>query len=267
MVQIATYFKRFRHYFSMAMRSNNPLFKEEYFRGQGTGAAGTECMTIEGTVQKILFLFTVLAAVFAYSFFVISPNLIGISAAGLGMLLLAIFGALIGFAVVFRKEWAFFLAPIYTVIQGILLGFISLLYETAFSGIVLQAIVLTLADFAIIFAAYHFRVIRVTDDLKMGILASTGAIATIYLVSIVSNFAGHPIPYIHDAGPVGIIFSIVVVVIASLNFLLDFNFIEEGAKNKVPKCMEWYGAFGLMVTFVWVYLEILKLLGKLRKRR
>ena len=167
---------------------------------------------------------------------------------------------------IFKPKLARFTAPVYALVEGLLLGAISHVYNLQFDGIVVQAVGLTLGVFAIMLGLYATRVIKVTDKLRMGIVVATGAVMLVYMVSLVARLFGANLPFIHDTGPIGILFSLVVVVIASLNLVLDFDFIEQGANRGAPKYMEWYGAFGLLVTLVWLYLELLRLLSKLRSR-
>jgi uncharacterized YccA/Bax inhibitor family protein len=178
----------------------------------------------------------------------------------------AIGGFVIALVTIFKPKVARFTAPLYSVAQGLFVGAISKMYEVQFDGIVLQAVGLTIGVFAMMLVLYATGTIRVTDKLRKGIFAATGAIAIVYLVSIVARMFGSEIPMIHDAGAVGIGFSLLVVGIASANLLIDFDFIERGVKMGAPRYMEWYGAFGLMVTLVWLYLELLRLLSKLRSR-
>jgi uncharacterized YccA/Bax inhibitor family protein len=154
--------------------------------------------------------------------------------------------------------------PIYAGLEGLALGGISSLVEKAYQGIVLQAVELSVGVLAIMLFLYGVGLIRATERFKMGVVAATGAVCLVYLVGFVMSFFGAAIPYIHSSGPIGIGFSLVVVVIAALNLILDFDFIEKGVQNQAPKYMEWYGAFTLMVTLVWMYLEILRLLSKMR---
>jgi uncharacterized YccA/Bax inhibitor family protein len=152
-------------------------------------------------------------------------------------------------------------------LEGLFLGGISAFYEARYPGIVIQAVALTFGTAFALLMAYKSRLIRATENFKLGVFAATGGIFLLYLVSMVLGFFGIRIGFIHDSGPIGIGFSLVVVVIAALNLVLDFDFIEKGAEHGAPKFMEWYGAFGLVVTLVWLYLEILRLLGKLASRK
>ncbi|HEX2575658.1 MAG TPA: Bax inhibitor-1/YccA family protein [Aquihabitans sp.] len=182
-----------------------------------------------------------------------------------------IWGALIGALVlavvtIFKPKVARITAPLYAVAEGLVVGAISHAYEAQYEGIVLQAVGLTIGVFVMMLVLYASGTVRVTDKLRKGIFAATGAVMLVYLVSIVLRLFGADIPMIHESGPVGILFSLVVVGIAASNLLLDFDFIERGVQVGAPRYMEWYGAFGLMVTLVWLYLELLRLLSKLRER-
>lgn len=172
----------------------------------------------------------------------------------------------VGILTAFKPKLARFTAPIYAICEGVFVGGISKLYEVQFDGIVLQAVGLTVGVFAILLVLYSTGTVRVTDRFRKGVIAATGAIMLVYLASWIARMFGSNIPMIHDAGIVGIGFSLLVVGIASANLLLDFDFIERGVKLGAPRYMEWYGAFGLMVSLVWLYLELLRLLSKLRER-
>ena len=157
-------------------------------------------------------------------------------------------------------------APIYALFEGLFLGGISATLEARFPGIVIQAVGLTFGTLFGLLLAYKSGLIKVTENFRLGLFAATGGIFLLYMASFVMSFAGMRIPYIHESGLIGIGFSGFVVVIAALNLVLDFDFIESGSENRLPKYMEWYAAFGLMVTLIWLYVEILHLLTKLRSR-
>jgi len=178
----------------------------------------------------------------------------------------AIAGFLLAIVTIFLPKAARFTSPLYAVAEGVFLGAISHYYELSYDGIVLQAVGLTVGVFATMLLLFATRVIKVTRKFMIGVMAATGAVALVYLASFVVRLFGGDIPFIHDAGPVGIGFSLVVVVIAALNLVLDFDFIERGVAMQAPRHMEWYAAFGLLVTLVWLYLELLRLLSKLRSR-
>jgi uncharacterized YccA/Bax inhibitor family protein len=178
----------------------------------------------------------------------------------------AVVGLLTALAICFRHTWAPTLAPVYALTEGLFLGGVSASFEAQYPGIVIQAVGGTFGTLAGLLLAYQSGLIRATENLKLGIVAATGGICLVYLISLVGGLFGFPVPFIHEAGPVGIGFSLFVVVVAALNLVLDFDFIEQAADRGAPKYLEWYGAFALMVTLVWLYMEILRLLSKLRSR-
>ena len=183
----------------------------------------------------------------------------------------AIGGAIGGFVValvtVFKKTWAPYTAPLYAVLQGLFLGAISATFEQRFPGIVMQAVALTFGTLGALLMAYRSGLIKATENFKLGVVAATGGIAILYLVNIGMGLFGFKgMGFIHEGSLMGIAFSGFVVVIAALNLVLDFDFIEKGVEQGAPKYMEWYGAFGLLVTLVWLYLEMLRLLSKLQSR-
>ncbi|GKV66960.1 hypothetical protein NCCP2331_31130 [Sporosarcina sp. NCCP-2331] len=167
---------------------------------------------------------------------------------------------------IFLKKIAAYTAPLYALLEGLAIGGISAMYETQFSGITTQAILLTFGTLFSLLFIYKSGWIKVTQNFKLGVFAATGAVMFVYIADLILRFFGMNVLFIHETGLVGIIISAVIVVIAALNLVLDFDFIEEGAKQQAPKYMEWYGAFGLMVTLVWLYLEILRLISKLRSK-
>ena len=252
------------------MRSGNPALQESTFLDLGTGTvvrndAGT--MSLNGTVNKtgLLLLLTVLTAAYAWSQ-TMTPT--GEVAPGAGIYLWGgmIGGLVLALVTVFKKAWSPITAPLYAVIEGFFLGSISAIYNAQFQGIVMQAVMLTFGIMFALLFAYRSGLIKATENFKLGVVAATGGVALIYLATIGLGLFGIKIPFIHESGLIGIGFSLVVVVIASLNLVLDFDFIEKGVEAGAPKYMEWYGAFGLMVTLVWLYLELLRLLSKLQSR-
>jgi uncharacterized YccA/Bax inhibitor family protein len=178
-------------------------------------------------------------------------------------------GFIVAIITVFKKEWAPITVPIYAILEGGALGGISYMYNSLYDGIVTNAIFLTIGILLSLLTAYRSGYIKPTENFKLGIFAATGGIAIVYLINFVMGFFGSSmgIMQIDNASPMSIGFSVVVVIIAALNLVLDFDFIEEGAEKGAPKYMEWYGAFGLLVTLVWLYLEILRLLAKLNSRK
>jgi len=168
---------------------------------------------------------------------------------------------------IFKKQWAPITAPLYALAQGALLGGISAMFEMRYKGIAIQAVMLTFGTLVAMLLAYRTGLIRVNDKFRLGVVAATGGIALFYLVQLVLGFFGITFHTINSGSPIGIGFSLLVVGIAALNLVLDFDLIEQGARYNAPKYMEWYSAFALMITLVWLYLEILRLLSKMRSRQ
>ncbi|VAX36381.1 hypothetical protein MNBD_UNCLBAC01-1022 [hydrothermal vent metagenome] len=259
------------------MRTANPALSAKTFTQVRSFEQG-QTMTLQGTVNKSIILLTLLLVTASWvwgkvmqpvpmfegfegqavrSSFNVMPFIMGGFISGLIAAIITIF----------KKEWAAVTAPIYALCEGLFLGGISAMFEMRYPGIVIQAVALTFGTLFALLMAYKSGMIKATENFKLGIVAATGAIFLIYLVSFIMGFFGASIPMIHSSGPIGIGFSLVVVTIAALNLVLDFDFIEQGAEMGVPKYMEWYAAFGLMVTLVWLYMEILRLLAKLQSRR
>jgi len=244
------------------MRTANPTLNDKVF-ANAPATVGGQVMTLQGVVNKtfILALLLVISGGFSWQLVQANPQIGG---------LLSIGSALVGFILVlassFKPTWSPIIAPAYGVVEGIFVGVISARYSGLYDGIVLQAALLTLGILFALLFAYQSRLIQATENFKLGIVAATGGIAIVYLASIVLSFFGIQIPLIHESGLVGIGFSLVVVVIAALNLVLDFDFIEKGVAHGAPKYMEWQSALGLLVTIVWLYIEMLRLLSKLRSR-
>lgn len=247
------------------MRTANPALNANTFTRFGTHAVGSSTMTIQGTVNKTGFMLILLVAAATVTW---STDTSGWGTPGLGGLAAggAIGGFIFALITIFKKTWAPVTGPIYALLEGLFLGGISSLFETFYPGIVMQAVALTFGTLFALLAAYKSGLIRATENFKLGIVAATGAIFMIYLVTFILGFFGVGIPYIHGSGYIGIGFSLFVVVIAALNLVLDFDFIENGSEAGAPKYMEWYAAFGLIVTLVWLYIEILRLLSKINSR-
>jgi uncharacterized YccA/Bax inhibitor family protein len=242
-------------------RSSNPVLSPDRFRGDGV--AYGDAMTISGTVNKtgILTILVVAAAAWSWSRFATNPEsallLLGVGVIG---------GMIFAFATIFKPTWAPVTAPIYAVLEGLALGAISAMYEARFQGLPIQAVGLTFGTLIALLLVYRTGIIKVTDRFRTGVVAATGGIAVFYLLTIVLGFFHISVPFMYNSSPLSIGISLFVVGIAALNLVLDFDFIERAAGAGAPKYMEWYGAFGLMVTLVWLYLEILRLLAKLRSR-
>lgn len=169
------------------------------------------------------------------------------------------------FATIFKPGWARVTAPLYALAEGVIVGAISHIYNAEFDGIVLQAAAGTVGVLAVMLFLYATRIIEVTDKLRMGVIMATGAIALVYLLNIVLRMFGSSVPFLHDTGTIGILISVAIVAVAAFNLLLDFDFIEKAAAARAPKSTEWYAGFGLLVTLVWLYLELLRLLAKLQR--
>ncbi len=253
------------------MRSGNPALQESTFLDLGSGrvvtGGDTGTMTINGTVNKtgLMLLLVVLTGAFSWHQTFGADGAVNPSI-GLYVWGGALAGFVIALATIFKKTWAPVTAPLYAIAQGFFLGAISAMYEARFNGIVMQAVLLTFGTLFALLFAYRSGLIKATENFKLGVVAATGGIALVYLATIVLGFFDIRIPMIHESGIVGIGFSLFVVVIAALNLVLDFDFIENATEKGAPKYMEWYGAFGLMVTLVWLYLEFLRLLSKLQSR-
>ena len=223
-------------------------------------------MTIQGTVDKtaILLAVTIFTAIWPWRLLFEShdPGVV------IPWLLIGALGGLItAMVTIFKKSWAPVTAPIYAACEGLVLGSISALYELRSHGIAFQAMALTFGTLAVMLVAYKTKAIKATEGFKLGVIAATGAIAIVYLLSMVLSMFDVHMGFIYSSGPLGIGISLVVVIVAALNLVLDFDLIEQGARQGAPKFMEWYGAFGILVTLVWLYLEILRLLSKLNDRR
>ena len=246
------------------MRTANPALNDKTFQHIGTVAA-TDAMTINGTVNKtgVMLLLLIASAAYTWSQF-LAGNFESMT---MWMLAGVVGGLIVAFVTVFKKTWAPVTAPLYAVLEGFALGGISVVLEDAFPGIVIQAVALTFGTAGCLLLAYKSGVIKATENFKLGVFAATGGIFMIYAVGAIMRFFGSGIPYIHENGLIGIGFSLFVVIIAALNLVLDFDFIEKGAEQGAPKFMEWYAAFGLLVTLIWLYIEILRLLSKLNSRR
>jgi len=246
----------------IAMRSSNPALTADTFRSTRAGS-GEQAMTIEGTVNKTALALVILIATASYTYTLgrTDPRVPA-------FVMVGVLGGLVtAMVTIFKKEWAATTTPIYAGLEGLALGGISAVFEARYPGVVSQAVFLTFGTLGALLLAYRSRLIQATENFKLGVFAATGGIAVVYLINFVMSFFGSSIPMIHSSGTVGIVFSVIVVGVAALNLVLDFDFIEQGAARGAPKYMEWYGAFGLLVTLVWLYLELLRLLSKLHERR
>ena len=245
-------------------RSGNPSLNDATFKSEVYREG--RVMTLQGTVNKtgILLALLVLAAVYPWNLYFQSGNPALVMPFALGG---AIGGFVFAIVTTFKKTWAGITAPIYAVLQGLFLGSVSAIFEAQYSGIVIQATGLTFGTLASLLMLYKLGIIKPTENFKLMIVSATMGIGILYFISFIMNmFGSNGIGFIHSNGIFGIGFSLFVVAIAALNLVLDFDFIEQGSEQGAPAYMEWYGAFSLMVTLVWLYLEILRLLAKLRSR-
>jgi uncharacterized YccA/Bax inhibitor family protein len=251
-------------------KSGNPALNEKTFQ-QSIVVNQSEVMTERGTLNKffLLFLLVMGTASLTWRAFGQGVNVTPWVIVG------AVGGLIIAIVVSFKPVWASFLAPVYALFEGAFVGGISAIYNFAFKGaentgttggIVMQAVGLTFAVVIAMFALYRFRIIKATEKLKSVIITATAGIAVFYVLAMVLRMFHIDMPLIHSSGTMGIVFSLVVVCVAALNLILDFDMIETGAAMGAPRYMEWYGAFGLLGTIVWLYLEILRLLAKMNSR-
>ena len=242
----------------LTYRSGNPVLTSNAFN---TTAISSETMTINGTVNKTFLSLTLLMVTGYYTFM-----------SGQIMSGFAIFSLIAAFIVaiitMYKKEWSPITVPIYAILEGIGLGWVSYSFNSLYDGIVLSAICISVSILLAMLMIYRSGLIKPTENFKLGVAAATGGIALLYIINLVMSFFGSQmgIMNIQNASLMSIGFSLFVIVIAALNLVVDFDFIEEGAEKGAPKYMEWFGALGLMVTLVWLYLEILRLLAKLRSR-
>lgn len=247
------------------MKTTNPTLSAKLFeRYQGVPA--DQAMTVEGTINKtalLLFLVVVPATwVWAEVMRATDP----VTAVGPWVMGGALGGFAVALATIFKKEWAPVTAPIYAILEGLALGGLSAWFELSYPGIVVQATALTFGTLACMLLAYRAGVLRPTERFKAVIVAATGAIALFYAVSLGLAFFGITVPYFRSTSTVSVVVNLVIVGVAALNFVLDFDFVATGAEHNAPKFLEWYGAFSLMVTLIWLYLELLRLLARLRRR-
>ena len=246
------------------MKTSNPALGQNTFSGQYVTAGYGPTMTVSGTVNRagILMLLVAATAIYSWDQFLTTRDPASVG----GFIVIGAFGGLIAaIATIFKKEWSPITAPIYALLEGLFLGSFSAMMEVRFPGIAIESVALTFGTCFALLLAYRSGLIRATRRFTLGVVAATGGIALVYIASMLLSLFHVQIPGIFGGGPIGILFSLFVVTIAALNLILDFSFIEQGA-NRAPRYMEWYGAFSLMVTLIWLYLEILRLLTRFRDR-
>ncbi len=250
-------------------KSSNPTLTSKIFDKSNTIEANLQgTMSVRGTINKFGFLLLMVIGAACYTWSLYADLKQGTLNT---LMMVGIFGGLIiALAITFKPTWAQYLAPLYAILEGLFLGGISVLvnemFKTKYPGLVIQAVGLTFGVSLAMFLLYNFRIIKATEKFKSVIIAATMGIAIFYLISMVVRMFGVNMPFMYDSSLLGIGISLFVVAIAALNLILDFDMIEQSAEQGAPKYMEWYGAFGLMVTIVWLYLEILKLLMRLARK-
>lgn len=245
------------------MKSSNPIFRESAINNQ-IYRNPADMMTYTGALNKSIFLFfiTTLTFMTSFGFAYLTQNpfnyplLIGFS----------ILGFIIALIISFVPKTAPFLSPVYAAVEGLFLGLLSFIMNAYYPGIVFEATAITFGIFFAMLFMFRTGIIKVTQKFRAGVIAATLGVFIVYLLSFVLNMFGINVPFIHESGIIGIGFSCVVLVIASLNLLLDFDMVEQCVNNGMPKYMEWYCAFGLLVTLIWIYIEALRLLAKLKDR-
>ena len=247
------------------VKSGNPALSEKNFQTVFVGNS-SDAMTLRGTLNKFGFMLLMLmgAAFYSWKEFNGGGNVMPLLWIGL------IGGLITAITIIFKKEWAGYLAPLYALMEGLFLGAVSAIYNNAFAvkapNLVINAVGLTFGTAIAMYFLYSFKIIKATEKFKSVIITATAGIAIFYLIAMVLRMFNLPIAFLHEGSAMGIGFSLVVVAVAALNLILDFDMIEQGTAAGAPKYMEWYGAFALMVTIVWLYLEILRLLSKINSR-
>ena len=248
----------------LSFRSGNPALNKNSFKDtisdfQRGPVTRNESMTIKGTVDKTAFS---LLLMIGSGYYVYAEQIVSLILPG------CLLGLAVAIFTIFKKQYAPITVPIYALFQGLFLGGISFMYGQMYEGIVYNAVLLTVTILLSLLLVYRSGLIKPTENFKLGIFAATGGIALFYIISFVASFFGGGLAIFDptNGSMTSILVSLFIVIIASLNLVLDFDFIEEASENGAPKYMEWYGAFGLLVTLVWLYLEILRLLAKINSR-
>tara|TARA_B100001248_G_scaffold253345_1_gene230501 strand:- start:164 stop:928 length:765 start_codon:yes stop_codon:yes gene_type:complete len=249
----------------LSYRSSNPALNSNTFKNvvKKDSLHLNETMTIRGTVDKTALALSLLliSGYYCYS--------LGEQSLTLILMFIGIFlGLILSFTTILKKSWAPFTVPFYSISQGFVLGGISFYYNSQYEGIVLQAILLTILVLISMLFAYRSKIIKPTENFKLGVFSALMAVFLLYITGFIMSFFGSGIPILNpnNSSLISIGFSVIIVILGAFCLVIDFDFIEEGAEKGVPKYMEWYGAFGLLVTLIWLYLEIIKLLAKLRNR-
>ena len=251
-------------------KTSNPALGSNTFNGLSDSQYGgaidaASRMTLSGTVNKtgILLVCAIATAGWTWHQFLQTRDMADVAPLMLAGL---IGGFICAMVTVFKKEWSPVTAPVYALLEGLALGGISAAFDLRYPGIGIQAVSLTFGTLLVLLLGYSSGLIKVTQKFRLGVVAATGGIALFYVMQMLLGFFGVRFAAINGSGVIGIGFSLIVVAVAALNLVLDFDFIESGVQSGAPKYMEWYGAFGIMVTLVWLYLEILRLLAKMNRR-
>lgn len=246
-----------------AMRSSNPVMTGKIYEKAGS-ALSENSMTISGTLNKIGIMLLLVVVSAAYTWKMVlgdNPNQVGT---------LAIVGGIGGFIMamvtVFSPKSSPYTAPVYAILEGMFLGAISAVINARYPGVAFQAVLLTIGTLFTMLFLYRSGTIRATPKFRRGVMMATGAVFFAYMISWIMSLFGMSMGFMHSSGPIGILVSLAIIVIAALNLIMDFDFIEKGSQMGAPKYMEWYGAFGLIVTLIWLYIEFLRLLSRFAGR-
>lgn len=245
------------------MRSSNPALTGKIYEKAGSAVSGS-VMTINGTINKIGLMLLLLIAAASYTWNLVMGDDPG--RAGTMAIIGGIGGFIMAMVTIFRPKSSSYTAPVYAILEGMFLGAISAIINAQYPGVAFQAVLLTIGTLFTMLFLYRSGRIRATPRFRRGVMMATGAVFFAYLISWILSMFGMSMGFMHSSGPLGIVISLVIIVIAALNLIMDFDFIEKGSQMGAPKYMEWYGAFGLMVTLVWLYIEFLRLLARFAGR-
>lgn len=238
-------------------KTSNPVFQEKVLQRESykIDAVGQEKMTVKGAINKTFLLFLIMLVTVFISYSI--PNQLFLFGGAIAGLIIVIIAS-------FKPGLSPYLAPAYALAEGFFVGTITAIYASQYQGIVFHAVSLTISMLLLMLIIYRLELIKVTQKLRAGVIMATGAIALVYIMSFVMSFFGINMPYLHEGGTFGILISVVIIGIAAMNLLLDFDSFEKGEQYGAPKYMEWFSAMGLLITLVWLYIEFLRLLSKLR---
>ena len=246
------------------MKSSNPVMTGKIYEKAGDVSAGAPVMTINGTINKIGLMLLLVIGAAAYTWKIVMGENPG--SAGTLAIVGAIGGFIMAMVTVFRPQSSAITAPIYAILEGLFLGAISAVINARYPGVAFQAVLLTIGTLFTMLFLYRSGYISATPRFRRGVMMATGAVFFAYLMSWIMGMFGMSVGFMHSNGPLGILINLVIIVIAALNLIMDFDFIEKGSQMGAPKYMEWYGAFGLMVTLIWLYIEFLRLLSRFAGR-